>query len=349
MSIGKAHLPAAKQIRNELFAELIGNGAAAGGAPVVGVGVSPATIRRHEAKPFVLEVYLGGDVAPSNPSADINPRFQGMDVRPVWLGGTPTLLYGAPRGRRFEELCAGCSVSLAAGPAATLGCFMSDGEQLYFITAAHALRGTHPSGEEVPNLALANRRVYQAAIGLPVVDPKAPPREIGTVVKLSDVFHLQPGGPEEINDHDVALVQLDPDVAWTLRLRGLGMPSSGSAIDPPFGRMRAKKLGQHTGLTESHQLRRAYGRIRAEDATRQTQIDYSDLRLFFGRNKSERFAGKGDSGAVVWNNDKQIVGMVVAATPRVVSVLPWESIDLFLRSNADGQTSYDMGVLTTRG
>ena len=248
--------------------------------------------------------------------------FGGMKVRPLVLSDVPQLGWlPGPRGRVFAQVCAGCSVSTEGGPSGTLGCFVTDGESLFFVTASHVLGGLKGAGQDADVYQSARR--YRAAGARP----------IGRVERLTNAVG-DAGYRHFEHNTDVALVRMLDGIDWDARVRGVGLPKGSAMRSGTRGRFRGSKFGQATGLSAS--TSKSWGSNVshwARDPESGEMLLYWENMAFFGRSPGDRgyrrFGGPGDSGSIVWDRDRRAVGMIVACGPREVFVTPWDRIERF--------------------
>ncbi len=304
--------------------------------PLAGVGVFRDGTSGTDRKPWAIDVFIAGERESRAFTRAIPNEFEGMRVRVSDLGGPIRYAFGPSRGRMYNPLRPGCSISRGDGHAGTLGCFVGDGADLYLVTAGHVLCGVHsPSNVDQ---SFRDQPIYQAATLYGGVESRV-------VARIAD-YRLP-----TVNDGYGAIVrsQLDvgiakvvpsPEARWDLNsLGGIGC-QKGGVSDPRFvGRSRVSKFGQHSGFTEGL-VRNPTSSFRIELPNAGFTWMAAQIGLF-RRSKycqAGRFAHEGDSGSIVWDRSRRPIGMIIGCAPAGVIATPWSYI----------QDAFQMGMLSQR-
>lgn len=326
MSIGMCHLPTAARARRGLTERLLEDESRLGldrsSTILAGVGVSRDGQHQVDAKPFMLSVYLS-DKPQDHPFLRAIPEhFEGMNVRAISVGGVPSLAIGPSRGRVFDPVRPGCSISSDDGPAGTLGCFLGDGEELYLLSAAHVLCGVQVGAKSSDH---AGRAVHQCALPYGASGS----RKIGEIVRWEMPRVTPPGSPMHACVHDVALARIDTEIAWNLHVPGVGCQMMSGLKATEVGRAQVKKYGQDSGLTRG--AVHGYSDTIRVPIPGEGEVWYEDVMTFLRRHpkSGERFCRPGDSGSIVWSRQRRPLGMLIASVPEAAFAIPWETIEAF--------------------
>lgn len=334
---GSSHNSTARQIQDDVTEEFIGQGAMVEhprAFGIVGVAVCPKTMVSTRPKPWVLEILHTGPIENLDKAQKIiGDAARHIECRFVRLPAPPTIAFGGPpppRGRLFNEIKPGCSISTKNGPSGTLGYFVSDGANIFGLTAAHVVCDFSAGSGGIAANAQAGTSVYQSAseYGTPGS------REIGRVVSHSALHHSA-GIPSVLTEHDVAVVQIHVGIEWDLAVSGVGR-ARGVAPQPNSpGRLRIGKFGQRSGYTETETYSETVHML-VENPHSGGMIFYRDQMAVFRRTRKFRssctagrvgFANWGDSGSIVWDRSHRAMGMVVGIGGDLVLVTPWHKIE----------------------
>lgn len=249
--------------------------------------------------PGIVSVGLGQDAAGNtvirvlvdpalyNPQL-IPPAFGGIPVEVQFSG--PAKLFHAPHTGRVRPLRPGvsCIGERLVGAAGTLGGLVVSGNRKLIISCNHVLAGNDPLAVSLP--------VYQPSPG----DSADPAEQVGFVI------HYDPLELGIINRRDLAAAEVFPEVPLDPIPLDFSQPPSGVFRVPSVGEP-VSKSGRSTGLTT--------GQVVETDAM--INVDFGPGIGTISWRGTIRVAGapfiqSGDSGAWVFDDQMNMVGMVFA-------------------------------------
>lgn len=315
MNHGSVHFPTADHTADRLAESLWGanwkHEDPSTTEPIIAIGCARLNLGSTQEKPWVLEVYVDQFHPARNKVArGIPAQFDGMLVRTISTRGAPRVAIGPPRGRCFDPVQPGCSISVSTASTGTLGCFMTNGTSLFGLTAGHILA---PNGSVQLGASVSQSALEYANPGR---------RQIGTVAHVVPAARTQ----GTLLRTDIGLFEIAPGMCdWSISTPGIGKPQS-AASKRSLGRRPVNKFGQQTGFTTARLNDREL-RVAVEFAGGQRHR----MSPVLGLNRFEHFgnptfARPGDSGSLVWDRAKRPIGMIVATNPDLVVITPWRYI-----------------------